>query len=69
MKIDLMFMKWKNRRLERVTGSEMLALEDGVFYGGTIFQADIELSEEQETELRYNLGIGYIPTFWATVRR
>ena len=69
MKIDLMFMKWRNSRLERVTGSEMLALEDGVFYGGTIFQADIELSEEQETELRYNLGIGYIPTFWATVRR
>jgi len=46
MKIDLMFMKWKNRRLERVTGSEMLALEDGVFYGGTIFQAELELSEE-----------------------
>ena len=63
MKIKLVFWKWKCIKLQRVTGSEMLKLETGVFHGGSTFSATIELSEEDMIEFLENYSKGYRPFF------
>ena len=69
MRINLVFWKWRRFLTTRVSGSEMLHLEAGVFHGGATFKGAIELDEEQELELRLSMANGYRPTFWMDVER
>jgi len=66
MKIKLVFEDWQHlgrsvRQTEK--GTE---LSTGKFHGGTTFNGEIKLNEEDEIELREAVKEGYHPVFWVT---
>ena len=51
MKIKLVFFGWRNRRLEKVSGSERMLLETGEFHPGSSFEGTIEVDEGGKEEM------------------
>jgi hypothetical protein len=58
MKIKLVFYQWKSKEFENLRGSERMALEKGFFHAGATFRGEINLSKEQEEELKLSVPLG-----------
>lgn len=63
MKIELVFYKWKGRRLVEVSGGKRINLEMGDFHAGSTFKAEVGLTCSQEEELKKAMVKGYKPIF------
>ncbi len=64
MKTKLIFDDWRRNGKSVYNADAGIALSLGDFHSGTIFSAEIELTAEQEDELRANLENGYEPVFY-----
>ena len=64
IKVELVFFDWRARRLGRVSGSERMMLETGVFHPGTAFKGTIDLDKDQKAELASAWVQGFRPVFW-----
>lgn len=64
MKIRLVFDDWK-KDLKSLSGTEEgTDLSMGVFHGGTVFEAEIDLDIHEEQELAKAMEEGYVPHFY-----
>jgi hypothetical protein len=63
MKVKLVFEDWRNNE-GRSVYSELTMLSTGGYHSGTTFNGEINLTTEQEDELKAYMKNGYRPVFW-----
>ena len=68
MKINLVFNDWKKGMKSVYNTEEGLDLSMRSFHSGTTFNAEIDLDEYEEEELKEALQKGFVPYFYTIER-
>ena len=67
MKIKLSFLDWEKDCKSVYNTIENMALSSGDFHSGSTFDAEIELTPENEHEIKSAIAQGYTPCFWLSL--